>query len=150
MKEVSSLQKKAIAVVSFTSDTPAAERQTVRDFVSQRHLPIMKFSDHRRFIFRLPCVSYSVQCVNMHHASKISLTQHWILVTPEKLCSSEFLRLLYGLYAKGRLNRLVVDEVMSYLFIIVFLLIYFFLQAHCISVTIKSIILSVRRLTSFM
>ena len=33
------------------------------------------------------------------------------LVTPEKLCSSEFMKLLEPLYLRGELNRLVVDEV---------------------------------------
>jgi len=35
------------------------------------------------------------------------------LVTPEKLCSSEFMKLLGPLYQRGELNRLVVDEVGS-------------------------------------
>jgi len=34
-----------------------------------------------------------------------------LLVTPEKLCSSEFMKLLGPLYERGELNRLVVDEV---------------------------------------
>ena len=34
-----------------------------------------------------------------------------LLVTPEKLCSSEFMKLLGPLYQRGELNRLVVDEV---------------------------------------
>jgi hypothetical protein len=34
-----------------------------------------------------------------------------LLVTPEKLCSSEFMKLLEPLYQRGELNRLVVDEV---------------------------------------
>ena len=32
-------------------------------------------------------------------------------VTPEKLCSPEFMKLLGPLYLRGELNRLVVDEV---------------------------------------
>lgn len=35
----------------------------------------------------------------------------FFLVTPEKLCSSEFMKLLEPLYLRGELNRLVVDEV---------------------------------------
>ena len=34
-----------------------------------------------------------------------------IIVTPEKLCSPEFMKLLEPLYCRGELNRLVVDEV---------------------------------------
>jgi hypothetical protein len=35
----------------------------------------------------------------------------WPLVTPEKLCTAEFLGLLDGVHDNGELNRLVVDEV---------------------------------------
>jgi hypothetical protein len=35
----------------------------------------------------------------------------FFLVTPEKLCSPEFMKLLGPLYQRGELNRLVVDEV---------------------------------------
>ena len=35
----------------------------------------------------------------------------YISVTPEKLCSSEFMKLLEPVYLRGELNRLVVDEV---------------------------------------
>ena len=34
-----------------------------------------------------------------------------IQVTPERLCTSDFMSLLKHLYEKGRINRLVVDEV---------------------------------------
>jgi len=56
------------------------------------------------------------------------------LVTPERLCTSEFLELLDAVYENHNLNRLVVDEV-GFSWSFKHTLPHEFYQAHCISVS---------------
>ncbi|KAG1788144.1 P-loop containing nucleoside triphosphate hydrolase protein [Suillus plorans] len=73
--QVSSLRRKGLPAVSWTSDTPKGERdQIIEDLESG--------SPQTRLLY----------------------------TTPEKLCTREMMRLLEIVYAKGELNRLVVDE----------------------------------------
>jgi len=59
-------------------------------------------------VFYIVCLSQLRLSVDMS-----SSTYQW-LVTPEKLCTPEFLRLLDVVYRKKELNRLVVDEVKDF------------------------------------
>lgn len=111
VEEVSSLRQKLVSVVSFASDTPTAKRQEVRNVISQNIFAWLSFTDHWRFIFWAPFMPSFIQCVYSYHSIDISFTPCLYLVTPERLCSFEFLKLLDGIYGKGQLNRLVVDEV---------------------------------------
>ncbi|KAG1735230.1 P-loop containing nucleoside triphosphate hydrolase protein [Suillus lakei] len=73
--QVSSLRRKGLPAVSWTSDTPKGERdQIIEDLESGQ--------PQTRLLY----------------------------TTPEKLCTREMTRLLEVVYAKGELNRLVVDE----------------------------------------
>jgi superfamily II DNA helicase RecQ len=111
--EVSSLLQKQVLVVSFTSDTPVAERQEVCNLVLHHnpnsHRSLLQITDDLssgrpayRLLYSTPVFTLQLMC---------RCQMYWLLVTPEKLCTAEFLRLLDGIYGNGELNRLVVDEV---------------------------------------
>lgn len=57
-----------------------------------------------------------------------------VAVTPERLCTPEFMNLLGVVYQQGQLNRLVVDEVSCFSWIPFDKTLSSLLQAHCISV----------------
>ena len=109
--EIEKLRSKAVAASALSSDTPKEEKNEVS--VHQNLFRPWPHAKHRFWQIyylgsRLPSF-YTVRVMDWSRLSGAENSQ----VTPERLCTKDFISLLQKPYENGKINRLIVDEVRS-------------------------------------
>ena len=132
-EEVSNLRQKSISVVSFSSDTPTAERQEVLEIVTHIYL-WLKYTDHRCSILWSSCIPSSIQCVRFY--SSINLFSSFVTSYTRETVYFGVLeivrRRIWERWVEstgGRRGKECYNIFPSHW--------YHFLQAHCISVNLN-------------
>ena len=109
--EIEKLRSKAVPASALSSDTLKEEKNEVS--MCQNLFRPWSHSKHRLWkIYYLGNQLINFCIVGIFDWSRLSGAEN-LQVTPERLCTNDFMSLLQTLYEKGKINRLVVDEVSS-------------------------------------